>query len=326
MRQGLSIIIVNYYSENYIIPLVQTITSTIQLTNYEIIIISNSPSSFEWDSKYLKNNHIKVIDTNQNLGFGIAVNKGVDLSKYNYFCMINPDIKIEKNTLDELYNFFQTVDNNIGAISCMIKNSDGTRQNTFFMNTKLSKIDFTLSYLKDIFPHKIRNILFKSKDIKKEYDFTGPIEVGGFYCPFVMMRKNIFLEIGGFDPDFFMYVEDVDLFRTRFPKKYKCILYPLVELTHFSGKTDKYGLMNHQIQVSYLLYLRKVGNYYLFVYIFFLSIKYTLLLIHSLIKKRNDKIEAIGFFKSLKYLIKILTYKRGFATLPSCLKIDEIKD
>lgn len=328
MKKGLSIIIVNYYSENYITPLVEHIVSTIKLKNYEIIIISNSLSEFKWEKEYLSSNYISVIDNGKNDGFGIGINEGVEYSKYNYFCMLNPDIEINKNTLDELYKFFETTEDDIGAISCMVKNIDGSRQNTFFMDKGLRKKSFTLSYLKNIFPNKIKKYFFKNKTFKKKkiFDFSKPFEVGGFYCSFVMMRKKAFLSVGGFDPDFFMYAEDTDLFRTRFLKQYKCIFYPHVELTHFVGKTDKYGLMEHQAQVSYLLYLRKAGNYYLFIYIFLLSIKYGLLLIHSFFKKRADKKEALGFFKSLKYLRIILLYPRGYGTLPNSLKIDEILD
>jgi len=330
MKKGLSIVIVNYYSEKYITPLVETIVSTIQLKNYEIIIISNSPSSFKWGDKYLKTNYISIIENNKNNGFGIGINKGVEYSKYNYFCMLNPDIKINKNTLDKSYNFFQTLDADVGAISCMVRNSDGTRQNTFFMNKQLLKKDFIISMFYDLLPNKIRKYFFKDDNLKpnkEKFDFTEPFEVGGFYCPFVMMKKKAFLDVGGFDPDFFMYAEDTDLFRTRFSKKYKCLFYPFAELIHFSGKTDKYGLMAQQLQVSYLLYLRKVGNYYLFMYVFTLSIKYILLLIQSFIKRNGERRkEALNFFKSLKYLKQILKYPKGYGTLPTSLKINEIPD
>ena len=84
--------------------------------------------------------------------------------------------------------------------------------------------------------------------------------------------------------------------------------------------------MEHQAQVSYLLYLRKVGGYYLFVYTFLLSIKYTLLLISLLWNKKAKKEEAFGFFKSLKYLKIILKYPKGYSSMPNTLKIDEVKD
>lgn len=327
MKKGLSIVIVNYFSESYIIPLVYTITSTINIKNYEILIVSNSPSAFEWDCNYLDKHHIIIFENSSNEGFGRAVNRGVEYSKYDYFCMINPDIDINRDTLDKLYLFFNTLEDKVGAISCMIKNSDGTMQNSFFMNRGLTKKSFFLLYLSKLIPSKILNYMRRDKNIKQEIDLSKPFEVGGFYASFVMMRKSAFIEVGGFDRDFFMYAEDVDLFRTRFIKRYKSIFYPFVELTHFSGKTDKYGLMEHQAQVSYLLYLRKVGGYYLFVYVFLLSIKYSLLLLISLLlNKKAKKEEAFGFFKSLKYLKIILKYPKGYSSMPNALKIDEIKD
>ena len=167
MNQGLSIVIVNYFSEKYITPLVETIVSSIKLENYEVIIVSNSPSHFEWNDDYLSDHHIRIIDTGKNEGFGIAINKGVEYSKYDHFCMLNPDIEIEDNTMDELYDFFQTVDDDVGAVSCLIKSSDGVIQKNFFMDKGLQKKSFTLMYLKQLFPGKIRQYLFNDKAYQK---------------------------------------------------------------------------------------------------------------------------------------------------------------
>jgi len=327
MKSGLSIVIVNYFSESYIIPLVDKIVSNINIKNYEILIISNSPSLFQWDCDYLDKHTINIFENSTNDGFGRAINRGVEYSKYNYFCMINPDIDINRDTLDKLYLFFNTLEDEVGAISCMVKNSDGTMQNSFFMDRGLTKKSFFLLYLSKLIPSIFFHYMKIDKGVQQDIDLSKPFEVGGFYASFVMMRRDAFLEVGGFDRDFFMYAEDVDLFRTRFIKRYKSIFYPFVELTHFSGKTDRYGLMEHQAQVSYLLYLRKVGGYYLFVYVFLLSIKYSLLLLISLLlNKKVKKEEAFSFFKSLKYLKTILKYPKGYSSMPNSLKIDEIKD
>jgi len=327
MKNGLSIVIVNYFSESYIIPLVDKIVSNINIKNYEILIISNSASSFQWDCDYLDKHNITIFENSNNDGFGRAINRGVGYSKYDYFCMINPDIDINRDTLDKLYLFFNTLEAEVGAISCMVKNSDGTMQNSFFTDRGLAKKSFFLLYLSKLIPSQILNYIRRDKNVQQDIDLSKPFEVGGFYASFVMMRREAFLEVGGFDRDFFMYAEDIDLFRTRFIKRYKSIFYPFVELTHFSGKTDRYGLMEHQAQVSYLLYLRKVGGYYLFVYVFLLSIKYSLLLLISLLlNKKVKKEEAFGFFKSLKYLKTILKYPKECNSMPDALKIDEIKD
>ena len=131
MKNGLSIVIVNYFSEEYIILLVDTITSSINIENYEIIIVSNSPSEFDWDRGYIDKHHIYIFENSSNDGFGRDINRGVEYAKYDYFCMINPDIEINKNTLDKLYLFFHTLENDVGAVSCIVKNSNFKRINHF---------------------------------------------------------------------------------------------------------------------------------------------------------------------------------------------------
>lgn len=163
-------------------------------------------------------------------------------------------------------------------------------------------------------------------NLYKEYDSLSPIEVGGFYCPFVFFKKKLFMISKGFDPDFFMYAEDVDLFRNRFSSKYKSILYPFIGAKHFSGKTDKYNLMSKQSMVSYLLYLNKAGSYFLFSYICLLSLRYLLVLICSfVIKNSKQRDESLCFYGSLLYLKKIIKSKK-YSSLSRQLKIKEIPD
>jgi len=319
MNDGLSVVIVNYFSEKYIEQLIESIIKNLNIKNFEIIIINNSTPSFTWSDSFIEKNNIKIIDSKGNIGFGRAVNMGAHLAKYKYLCIINPDVIVKDGTfLNKLYEFFETQSKDIGAISCLIKNEDGTLQRNFYFNKSLEKIPF------------IKNILtslFFSKRISKnenQQNFNKPIEVGGFYGGFVIFKKDYFLKIKGFDPDFFMYAEDIELFRVRFNKQYKSILYPYVEIIHLGSKTDKYNLMKYQAQVSYLLYLRKEGNFFLFTYVTIFMLRYLLVLLLS--KKDSSKKEAKGFFKSLKYLKTILKYPRGYGVLPNCLKIDEIPD
>jgi len=321
LKDGVSLIVVNYFSEKYIEPLIESIMKDLDIKNIEFIIVNNSKPSFSWSKDFIEQNNIRFIDSGGNVGFARAVNLGVKESKYSFFCMMNPDIQVDDGKfLNELYNFFLQQDRSVGAISPLVKNEHGIIQTSYFLGGSLKKWPF--------FKNLIVNNLLKrrvKRDFKHRFlDFSKPIEVTGFWGIFVMLRKEAFLDVGGFDPDFFMYSEDVELFRHRFSKKYKSILYPYVSIVHFGSKTDRYDLMEHQSQVSYLLYLRKEGNYYLFTFVIIFSIRYLMILLLS--KKDSSKKEARGFFKSLKYLKTILKYPRGYGVLPNCLKVDEIPD
>jgi O-antigen biosynthesis protein len=328
MRHGLSIIIVNYFSERYIEPLVTKLVADFHLDNFEVIIVSNSPSAFAWQQAYMQSNRITVIDTHSNEGFGRGINRGASAASYDCICMVNPDMDFEAGTLQQLYETFSDACPDVGAASCTVKTSDGSDQINYFMNKRLSRARFAWSQIRNTMPGRLRRRMSRSaqgagsvpETVQKER-----FEVAGFYGSFVLVRKRVFDEIGGFDPDFFMYAEDTDLFRTRFPRQYRCMMYPEFEVTHFQGKTDRYGLMSFQSKVSYLLYLRKAGNFFLMMHLLG-SFKYGLLLLSSVVRKRDDAEEAIEFFRSLRYLGTILRYPRGYGTLPGCLKISEISD
>ncbi|MHC3994935.1 glycosyltransferase [Thiomicrolovo sp. ZZH C-3] len=326
---GLSLIIVNYFCETYIEKLVDSVLSNVQLKNLEIVIVSNSIPAFQWTDEYQHEYNIKIINNHGNEGFGRAINKGVENSQYDYFCMVNPDMElVQGNILDELYGYFQTLPDDVGALSCLINNDDGTRQHTFFMQKGIAKMRFLKFMVRGLLPYRVKQLISKDRsgELEELIKKSEPFEVGGFHGPFVMMRRSAFFDVGGFDPDFFMYAEDIELFRNRFYKKYKSMVYPKVGLVHFSGKTDKYGLMSKQSIVSYMLYLKKQGNYFLGIYVFFRTIKSLLLLLFSLFKGKKYGREAFQFLSTLKYVKAIVLTPRGFHTRVTSLKIDEIPD
>ncbi|MFB6305519.1 MAG: hypothetical protein ABEH43_00750, partial [Flavobacteriales bacterium] len=78
---------------------------------------------------------------------------------------------------------------------------------------------------KAIFSNVVISKLFSSGKASSEHrsgpskhDQAKKIEVGGLYGAFILMKKEVFLQSGGFDPDFFMYSEDIEMFRNRLRK------------------------------------------------------------------------------------------------------------
>lgn len=323
-KNGFTIIIVNYFCEDYIENLITQIINTIK-SPYEFIIINNAKPKFSYTKKQQDKLNIKMIENSGNQGFGIAMNLGVKNSNYEYVYLVNPDMKITGTTLDDIYNDFLTEDKNIGSVSCKILNTDFTIQNGYFLNKTLKKLPFFKHQMKLISPKFLKKF-FKEKEISKTKYSDNKYEVAGFYASFVLIKKEVFNSINGFDPDYFMYSEDIDLFRTRYPREYKCLYYDKYEVIHHSGKTDKYNLMDKQAQVSFLLYLRKNGLYFLFIYLFLHSPRYLLVFIVSIfLNKQKSKKASLDFFSSLKYLPEILKAK-NYGSLQSCLKINEIPD
>ena len=96
--QNLSIVIVTLKSEKIIERCIDSLDK-----NIPIIVVENSNNQrFKEELEY-KHQNLKCVLSKSNLGMGSGNNIGIKLSKTDYVLILNPDVKLEPNTLDELY-------------------------------------------------------------------------------------------------------------------------------------------------------------------------------------------------------------------------------
>jgi len=202
---------------------------------------------------------IDYIFNNANLGYGnahnVAIKKSID-DNIPYHIVLNPDIYFREGVIEELLDYMQQ-NTDVGNIMPQIIYPDGQIQ-----------------YLNKLVPTPIdlifrRFIPFKKykQNINERYElrFTGyntianiPILSG---C-FMFLRVDCLKDVGLFDENIFMYLEDVDLGR-RIHRKYKTIFYPNVSVTHEYAKesyTNKKLLVYHIKSAIY--YFNKYGWFF----------------------------------------------------------------
>ena len=203
----LSIIIVNYNVKEFLQNLIHSIEKASSNLTKEIIIIDNASDDGSVDFIKEKFPQIKLIANQTNLGFGKANNQGLKISTGDYILFINPDTLVSENTLETIISFLKQ-NPQIGLAGCKIINDNGT----FYLPCKRGFpgpwASFTkLTGLSKLFP--------KSKIFAK-YNMTyldenETHEVDAVSGSFMMIPRTIYNKIGGFDEQFFMYGEDLDL-------------------------------------------------------------------------------------------------------------------
>lgn len=324
---GLSIIIVNYFSENNILFLYRDILRDFEYDRgMEIIIVDNSGSFYSSKSKDLiDDSRVLIVDSPQgNIGFGRAVNIGFEHCQFDKICVINPDIRYEGNVLSSLAKVLDNQDLSVGCVTCALTYVGGSTQISVYDARVPNWAAFFGSVFINNLPSYVRQI-FKPKNRSSKIKTLDPLWTGSSGALFIM-RSQVFNEIGGFDPDFFMYCEDTELFRRRFAGRFKVKYCDSIFVEHAQGGSDKYGLMAYQNQVSFLLYLRKIGARYLICWIIAVLPKYLILLIISMFYRGAKQYEAIGFFRSWIYLPIIIMRGGGFGNFKDPLKVREIPD
>jgi len=217
-RQNLSIIIVTFKSENVIYKCIQSIPEEI-----DILIVDNGcDKNFKENiEKTFKN--VKCILSPKNLGMGAANNLGLKYIKSDYVLILNPDVILEKDTIEEIINSTHDLSEFgiIAPISNDLKYPNYKLHKNQMMNYENSK------------PFKVKS-------------------VDGYAMIFNTKRLNQYSEFQNsnyFDENFFLYLENDDLCKRVLNLNEDIYIVPNSKINHLGGKaTDaKY---EYQIEMS----------------------------------------------------------------------------
>jgi len=231
----LSIIIVNYNVKEFLQNLLHSIEKASAEISKEIIIIDNASDDGSVEVIKEKFPSVILIENKINVGFGKANNQGLKIVQGKYILFINPDCIISEDTFNKMISFFES-NPDCGLAGCKILNSDGTLQLACRRSFPGPWTSFTkVTGLSNIFP--------KSK-IFARYNLTyldenKTNEVDAISGSFMMMSKDVYQKIGGFDEQFFMYGEDLDLCYRVQKNGYKVYYVHNTQIIHYKGESTK---------------------------------------------------------------------------------------
>ena len=129
MKNSVSLLIVSYNVRQYIAHAIDAIIKS-DLDDFEIIIIDNN--SFDNTASYLKERYshlrqIKIVQNEENIGFGKAINQAASLAKGQYYLILNPDTIIQEETISTLKEYLDS-NPEVGMVGPKVLNADGTLQ------------------------------------------------------------------------------------------------------------------------------------------------------------------------------------------------------
>lgn len=173
-------------------------------SSYDFLIVDNMGSN---DVKeYCLENSYEYTFPGKNLGFGAGHNVASMYfnAVYKVHLILNPDVLISPQTIDEVVAYIK--DNEaVSLVSPRLLNEDGSIQNIcrFLPTVQGLALRFLTKYF--------------SVDVERLEDkfnlTTKPILVPAIHGACFFVKERDFLDVGGFDEDYFLYVEDIDLCR-----------------------------------------------------------------------------------------------------------------
>ena len=200
----LTVIILNYNVRYFLEQCVLSVQKALESIDGEIIVVDNNSSDDSCVMMKQRFPNIKLIENAANLGFPKGNNIAVAEAKGEYICILNPDTVVAEDTFTKILAFAEK-QTNLGIVGCKL--IDGTGK--FLPESKRGIPTPWVAFTKIFGLYKIAKVFGKYYASHLSENQTGKVEI--LVGAFMVMKRNLYNEIGGFDENCFMYSDDIDL-------------------------------------------------------------------------------------------------------------------
>ncbi len=227
----LSIICVNWNSVDYLLECIPSIYEYTRGISFEIIVVDNA--SPVGDVNVLKQRFpdITLIRSKRNLGFARANNLGVRHAKGACVLFLNPDTKLVSSALNTMLRSLKSLPD-AGVVGCKLLNGDLSIQTSCIMlyPTILNQF-LQVEYFRLRWPS-----LWGIGPLFSDSPTPAKVEAISGAC--MLMRREVFEEVGMFSEDYFMYAEDLDLCYKVARNGFSNYYVGEATIVHYAGKSS----------------------------------------------------------------------------------------
>lgn len=316
-----SIIIVNYNTFNSTKKCIESIYEFTNEINFEVILVDNNSKDQPIEKLLDVFPRILLIKNDENLGFGIANNIGAERASGEFVLFLNSDTLFIDDVLSK--SVFRAREQFKGVNIFGVKQIDENGEVNDSYAQHLPKINHVIARDMSIFKK-----LFFISNPEKSHSFNDTKNVQFIYGCFLLIRKEAFDQISGFDEDFFLYCEEVDL---QWRMNQSNFYFGDLSIVHVGGVSGegKSDLIMKQILASEMLlfYKHSLTDYLLGLLLKIIHPFITLFLL-IFMKKENRKLElklALREFSLFPTYLSCLRYSRKPNSRNYFLKLKEFE-
>lgn len=220
----LSVVILNYNVRYFLELCIKSVQAAIRDLDAEIVVVDNHSSDDSCEMVKQLFPKIILIENKQNFGFSKGNNIGVARAKGEYLCILNPDTVVAEDTFKKTLAHAENHPE-MGILGCQL--IDGRGQ--FLLESK-------------------RNIPTPMISVKKIMGFpnayyanhlasSGVGNVDILVGAFMLLKKEVYKEVKGFDEDYFMYGEDIDISYKVLKAGYQNLYFGEATILHYKGES-----------------------------------------------------------------------------------------
>jgi GT2 family glycosyltransferase len=226
----LSVIILNYNVRYFLEQCVLSVQKALNGIDGEIIVVDNNSSDDSCAMMRQLFPDVKLIENKENLGFPKGNNIGVSQAKGKYVCILNPDTVVAEDTFSRIlsYEHFKL---NTGIIGCKL--IDGT--GNFLPESKRGIPTPFVAFTKIFGLYKISKFFGKYYAQHITENQSGKVEI--LVGAFMILQRDLYNKVGGFDENCFMYSDDIDLSYMVLKQGFENYYFADTSVIHYKGES-----------------------------------------------------------------------------------------
>lgn len=202
-----SVIIVTCNSQTSIATCLDKLVSGTSHLTTQIIIVDNASTDGTVETIHHSLPNATVVANQNNVGFAQACNQGADAAIGEFLLFVNPDLEIDSDAVSNLIAV-STSTPRAGLVAGRLRYPDGTFQANCRNFPTVTNLLFSRG---SVMTRLFLNRFSTHRGLYSLPDFDEVTEVPAVAATLALIRRNLFKKLKGFDPSFFLYMEDTDL-------------------------------------------------------------------------------------------------------------------
>ena len=237
MTPSVDIIIVNWNSGVLLRDCLKSIHHAADHDSFRlnrVVVVDNASCDGSADELEGCDMPLFIIENEVNRGFAAACNQGEAGSKADYLLFLNPDTHLNEDSLAKPLIFMEEDFNrHIGIAGIQLLDRDGEIARTCARFPTPGRFFSKMLGLDRVFPHAFPS------HVMSEWDHQESREVDHVMGAFFLIRRSIFEKLGGFDEQFFVYLEDLDFSFRACQAGWRSFYFTRAKARHRGGGTSE---------------------------------------------------------------------------------------
>jgi GT2 family glycosyltransferase len=230
----------------------KSVYRTIEKIQFEVILVDNSSKDDGLESILKRYTKIQFINNSKNVGFARANNQGAKIASGDFLLFMNPDTTMIEDAVESMLDYIRS-DSSIGILSPKVLNPDQTTQ---FSCRKFPTVWSGLFNRYSLATRLFPNNRYSRDYLMLDHDHNSIRSVDWVSGCCMMMSESTLKKASGFDENYFLFIEDVDLCQVIKKQGLRVVYFPNAKIFHKisssnARSTSRVIIKRHQGMIYY---------------------------------------------------------------------------